>query len=666
MKLLSPAGDFESLKMAIFYGANEVYLGIKNFNARNIEGFSLESLKDAVDFAHIYDVKVNLAVNILFSNNELQDALNLVVDAYNLGVDAFIIQDLGLASIINQNYPKIEIHASTQLGIHNLEGAIQAEKLGFKRIVLARETSLCEIKRIKENTNLEIEYFAHGALCVSFSGNCYLSSYLYGASGNRGKCKQLCRLPYTFEKNGKVLKKGFLLSAKDFNMINKLSDLKKAGVDVLKIEGRARRPFYVAISTKEYKNALNGMKFNRENLEIGFNRSFTPGYLEGNGNMISNYNNHIGIFVGNIEKVVKGKNFNEIFFSSSRELSPKSVFKTFLKGVETGSFSAHDLTKISAGKYRTTTTQKVNVGDDVNLIIDWKFEQDLLNFKLRKKIKINIFAKNNEKITAKFEINGKKHEIFGDICEIAKNQPITKNDLLNNFDKSELFEADLNIVELDNVFITKQKLNEFRRNVFDYIKKTIISSFQKNIGKIKIKIPKNINPFKNFQYIESINEEFIQKNIIFSPEIYNLEEIIKFKNKCSSLNKAPYLDLPNFATKEDVELLKNIVDTTKISIVANNLYCLGFKTKIVAGPGMNVFNSISGNLHSFEVITAESNLSTRINFPYMTLRHCPFKANLNATCKTCPFSNEYCYRMENGKVLKIKRKKLSSCTFYLI
>ena len=148
MKILSPAGDFESLKMAVSYGADEVYLGIKNFNARNIEGFSLESLKKAVNFAHIHDVKVNLAVNILFSNEELQSALDLVVESYNIGVDCFIIQDLGLANLINKNFPEIEIHASTQLGIHNLEGALEAQKFGFKRVVLARETPLDEIKRI--------------------------------------------------------------------------------------------------------------------------------------------------------------------------------------------------------------------------------------------------------------------------------------------------------------------------------------------------------------------------------------------------------------------------------------------------------------------------------------------------------------------------------------
>jgi len=287
MKILSPAGNLESLKMAVFNGADEVYLGINDFNARNnIDGFNMDNLEEAINFAHIFNVKVLLAINILFNNTELQSALDIIVKAYNMGIDAFIIQDLGLASLVNKNYPEIEIHSSTQMGIHNLEGVKFIEQFGFKRVVLSRETPLEEIKRIKQNSNIEIEYFAQGALCVSFSGNCYISSYLCDASGNRGKCKQLCRLPYTLLKNNKTIKKGYLLSAKDFNMINNLKTLENAGVDVIKIEGRARRPFYIATSTKQYYNALHNKPFNVEDLKLAFNRDFTERYFNGNGNII--------------------------------------------------------------------------------------------------------------------------------------------------------------------------------------------------------------------------------------------------------------------------------------------------------------------------------------------------------------------------------------------
>ena len=164
MKLLAPAGDLQSLKMAIMNGADEVYLGVKDFNARNIEGFSVENLKQAVDYAHIYGVKVHLTVNILFKDEEMQSALDLVVQAFNFGVDAFIVQDLGLANLIHKYYPQIEMHASTQMGLHNLEGVEQALTFGFKRVVLARGTPLDEIARIEKNTDVAIEYSAPRAL----------------------------------------------------------------------------------------------------------------------------------------------------------------------------------------------------------------------------------------------------------------------------------------------------------------------------------------------------------------------------------------------------------------------------------------------------------------------------------------------------------------------
>ena len=257
MELLAPVGDKESLKVAVYNGANAIYLGIKDFNARNnIAGFSLEDLDDVVRFFHLWNVKVYLAINILFKDEELQKALDVVFHANNKGVDAFIVQDVGLAYLINKHYPNIVLHASTQMAVHNLDGVKQLEKLGFKRVVLSREVGLEEIKYIHKNSNIEIEFFVQGALCVSFSGNCYLCSYLANKSGNRGVCQQFCRLPFEAYENNKLIKKGNLLSAKDICLIEKLQDLKEAGVVSLKIEGRARRPFYVGQVCKTYSKVL--------------------------------------------------------------------------------------------------------------------------------------------------------------------------------------------------------------------------------------------------------------------------------------------------------------------------------------------------------------------------------------------------------------------------
>ena len=665
MKILSPAGNFESLKMAVFNGADEVYLGINEFNARNnIDGFNINNLSEAVDFAHIYGVKVYLAINILFANSELKSALETLINAYNVGVDAFIIQDLALAKLTHENYPEIEIHASTQMGIHNLEGVKAIEPFGFKRVVLSRETPLSEIKRIKQNSSMEIEYFAQGALCVAFSGNCYLSSYLYNASGNRGRCKQLCRLPYSLLKNGKVLKTGYLLSAKDFNTINILDKLEEAGVDAIKIEGRARRPFYVATATRAYYNALNNKPINHNNLKLGFNRNYTEGYFNGNHNIISSYHNHIGINVGKVTRVNTGKRFNEVWFTSNQEISPKSTLKLFYDDKESNTISAFDLTKSNNG-YRLTTTQNVKVGSLVNLIVDAKLEEDVLNFSKKQPLHIEIIAEQNKPIKAIIKLNNHKYEVTGEIAQPALKQPVTLNDLTINFLKSDLFDVDVTALKLDNIFMPKQQLNEFRRQVLEYAFNKITKPYKHNLEVVDFKNDYNVIKFTDFEIVENINDKFTKQNIIYSPSFYELNDIIKFKTKCEKLNKTPLLDTPNFALEADIELLTNIINKTNITIVANNYYALTFNTNIVIGAGLNVYNNITASIFNLPTIVAEGNVSTKINFPYMTLRHCPLKNHLGANCNNCPYASGYTYKMESGKELKLKRKKLSTCTFYL-
>lgn len=664
MKLLSPAGDFESLKMAVNYGADEVYLGVKDFNARNIEGFSLTSLREAVDFAHVYGVKVHLAVNILFSNSELQQALDLVVDAFNLGVDAFIIQDLGLASLISKNYPEICIHASTQMGLHNLEGVQFAKKLGFSRVVLSRETPLDEIKRIKQNCDIEIEYFAQGALCVSFSGNCYLSSYLCGASGNRGKCKQLCRLPYKFFEGNKKLAEGYLLSAKDFCMADRLQELKDAGVDAIKIEGRARRPYYVAVATREYRNALDGKPADLSELKLAYNRDFTPGYFDGNGNIISNYKNHIGVQIGKITKVVRGKNFNEIFISSRQKIAPKSTIKTFDIFVEKNTLTLFDIKEVGKNLYRATTTQNVKNGLDVNLIIDAS-KNDVENFTRKIDISLKVYAFENQKIKAEFIYSNRTYVFEGETCEKAKNQALTEHDICNNFSKNVFFSPTV-FVQTQNAFLTKAQLNNFRRNVYEKITQILTQNNNKKLYKTKIDVNVETKAFEDFEITENSSEIYHNKNVIYSPEIYEIDDIKNFVSNCKKQNKIPYLDTPNFSLEKDVKLLQNIIEKTQTNIIANNYYALAFKTQIVAGWGLNVFNNISANVLGVPVVCAEGEGFPKMPAPFMTLRHCPIKTHLHSDCSNCRYNNDFYYVMENGKNLNLVRKKLSTCTFLLV
>lgn len=658
MKLLAPAGDMESLKMAVFNGADEVYLGVKNFNARNIEGFTLETLKEAVNFSHIYGVKVFLTVNILFKNEEIQDALDLVVDAYNLGVDAFILQDVGLASIINRHYPEIELHASTQMGIHNLEGVKQLEKLGFKRVVLARETPLSEIRRIRENSKMEIEYFCQGALCVSFSGNCYMSSYLFDASGNRGKCKQLCRLPFGLMHNDERLKTGYLLSAKDICMLNRLRDLELAGVTSLKIEGRARRAYYVAVATKIYRDALDEKPYKNE-LKLAFNRGYTEGYFNGNNNIISNIQNHIGIEIGEVKKINLGKNFNEIFITNKIPFSPKSTLKFIRGNEEVATLSAFDI-KVEKNLTKITSKSVVKPGDKAHLITDYEKEVNELKKIKKVFINLNLKAKENEQIYLKCSVRGKTLEFFGEKLERAKNAPITKEDIKNCFIKSDIFEPNLEC-ELENVFILKSKLNEFRRQVYDGIKEELTKLNHKKLEKLKLlKIPPLIE-LKNIQFIETENENLKEEIIVYDPEIYDEKTILNVKKRVEKSMKKFVLNLPNFALKNDVAYLKNLAEKNNISIMIQNMYALDFCVEKYVGGGMNIYNGYSKAYYSLPCVLGENGSFKQ---PYMTLRHCPMKEHVGASCENCLYDKNYSYIL-NGKELKLKRKKLTSCTFYL-
>lgn len=662
MKILSPAGNMECLKSAIMSGADEVYVGINNYNARNIDGFTIDTIKEAIDFSHLHNVKILLAINILFTDDELQEALNTAVQAYNYGIDALIVQDLGFAKLLHENYPEIELHASTQMGIHNLEGVMAILSLGFKRVVLARETSLDEIKRIKDNTSIEIEYFGHGALCVSFSGNCYLSSYLSGASGNRGKCKQFCRLPYTLLHNNKPLKTGYLLSAKDFCMIDRLSDLNCAGVDVLKIEGRARRPFYVAQTTRQYKNALSKISPDKQMLNLAFNRGFTAGYFDGNGNIISNIQNHIGIKVGKVEGFEKGKRFNVITFSSNVPISAKSTLKFLDNQKEQITLSAFDLKQAGKGLYTLSTTAKVNVGWQVNLIADFQLENKVVQQKVLKSIDIHINAHPGEQICATVNINKQFITIFGDECQPAQKMPLSNLDFEKSFSKSEYFIGKLTL-DIGKVFLTKQQLNSFRRKVYSTIFEKLTQTYTRSIKPISLKKQLLPMPLQNWSIIENIDQDFDTENIIYSPNEYKINDVQMFIDKCKYLNKNAILETPNFATKKDIELLKTIINNTNICILANNYYATTLTTNFIVGAGLNIYNSYSLGYFKKPYLCAEGKNS--IKFAYMTLRHCPLKCNLNASCINCPYDDNYTYKMDSGKILRLRRKKLSSCTFYL-
>lgn len=322
VELLSPVGNFECLKSAVQNGADSVYFGANNFSARAFaENFDFNNLKEAIKYAKLRGVKTNLTLNTLIKNNEIENAFNLAKQAYELGIDAIIVQDLGLANVLIKNFPDLAIHGSTQMSIHNLEGVLELQELGFKRVVLSRELSLEEIEYICQNSKIEIECFIHGALCISYSGQCLFSSIVGGRSGNRGKCAQSCRLPYKLLENHKKIDTGYLLSTRDLCGLNFLPELISCGVKSFKIEGRMKSSEYVATVTRIYRKyidlANNCIQSNNienyiidpndeKELKQVFNRgNFSNGHLENTPNKNLVYPekpNNMGLFLGNVQK----------------------------------------------------------------------------------------------------------------------------------------------------------------------------------------------------------------------------------------------------------------------------------------------------------------------------------------------------------------------------
>ncbi len=281
IEILAPAGSFESLIAAVRSGADAVYLGAKDFSARaSAQNFSLEELKEAISYCHIRGVKAYLTVNTLMTDSELQPAVDLISEAYLMGIDAVIVQDIGLASILREKLPNLRLHGSTQMSIHTPSGAKALYEIGFSRVVLSRELSLKEIKEITESCPIELEVFVHGALCMSVSGQCYFSAMLGSRSGNRGMCAQPCRLPFKLSGGN-----DHALSLKDNSLVQYINELENIGVSSAKIEGRMKRPEYVSCATracKEMRDTGFVTEETNHKLESVFSRTgFTDGYLTG-------------------------------------------------------------------------------------------------------------------------------------------------------------------------------------------------------------------------------------------------------------------------------------------------------------------------------------------------------------------------------------------------
>lgn len=646
IELLSPVGDLDCLKAAVQNGADCVYFGASNFSARAFAS-NFDDLELAINYAKIRGVKTNLTLNTLIKNDEFEDAYNLAKKAYELGIDAIIVQDLGLATRLIKDFPDLPIHASTQMSIHNLQGTLKLQNLGFKRVVLARELCANEIEYICQNSNVEIECFIHGALCISYSGQCLFSSLVGGRSGNRGKCAQPCRLPYELVQNGnETIDKGFLLSTKDLCGLDYIPFLINTGVTSFKIEGRMKTPEYVATVTRIYRKyidlALSGNPYvidekDKKDLLQVFNRGLSSnGHLdkEPNKNLIYPIKpNNMGLPLGIIQKYNKTK--GHITLKLQEELCVGDCIST---QKENGSYNVSELMvknkNIKIGNIGNLVTigrmkGNISVGDKVYKISSKVLKDNALNsFKTEnRKIPLNIklFIQNNKNISA--VVNScSKYDLYKNlnfeytsniIPNTSINKPLDQDTIIKQFSKTNnsIYEfKKIKIILDDNLFLPISSLNDLRRTILENIEKQTLDKIKRTSNCCYTPIVSNASNLKNNYKISlllnDLNLEYDYSKLNGVHNLYiplkffvnkNYENILKVLNKKFST----YIYLPTIIRANYRNLFyDNIVNTTKkynikgivLSNISNfmlisDLYKSNKNLELIANYTFNIYNN---------------------------------------------------------------------------
>lgn len=558
VELLAPAGDFSCLKAAIEAGCDAVYIGGKLFGARAFSSnFTDDEIIKAINYAHLFGVKVYVTTNTLIYDKEVERFLEYILFLHKNNVDAVIIQDLGMLDLVRQTFPNLEVHASTQMHIHNLDGASFMEKLGVKRVVLARETSISKIKEIKEKTNIDIEIFIHGALCVSYSGQCLMSSLIGNRSGNRGTCAGSCRQSYSIvdENNNIILNNKYPLSMKDLCSLENLKTLLDIGVTSLKIEGRMKSSSYVYTVVKLYRLAIDSYYKNNNiyidekelyNLKKIFNREFTKGFLfdEENNKVINMKRpNHQGVEIG---KVINYKN-NVAMIKLNDEININDGLRIVGKkdiGVNVNNFYINSKLVKTAKKGDIITIKvndKVEKDDKVLLTLDSKLNEEINNIissnQRKVLVKAKFIAKEDKQIT--FELTdfiNKVVVISENKVTKALNKPITKEEIkekLNKIKDTVYKYESLDIEIDDNIFIPFNIINDLKRKAFEELnnkrlykipykrceyKRNVKSYPKEKLLNILIIKDENIDSLKKkYDYIYSSNN--IDNTILLLPRV---------------------------------------------------------------------------------------------------------------------------------------------------
>ena len=611
IELLSPVGDFECLKAAVQNGADSVYFGAANFNARaSATNFDLTNLKEAISYAKLRGVNTHLTLNTLIKDTEFEDAVLLAKKACEFGIDAIIVQDLGLARFLIKNFPDLPIHASTQMTIHNLEGALEAQKLGFKRVVLSRELSLEEIQYICANTNVEIETFIHGALCISYSGQCLFSSMIGARSGNRGKCAGPCRLPYELlgtcetkgtdetKRNIPIASKGYLLSTKDLCGLEFLPKLIDAGVMCFKIEGRMKTPEYVATVTRIYRKyidlALSDKPYVIDKKDVKdlmqvFNRGgFSTGHLDSKANtslVFPEKPNNMGIYIGNIANLKPNK--GHVFINLTDDIS---IGDTIEFEKESTKYTVSEL--MIKNKNITTGFKKqlvevgrmkgnLHIGDKVYKTNSKELSTFAYSSYQEEHKKVDLTAcitlKKNSPVLLNVSTLSNTNPLFDNISVSlssdtlpveAKSQPLDKDRVISQLNKTKdtIFTfKDIDVILDDNLFLPSIKvLNELRRNALDEIlliaNSRILRNSSTSLNLNETISDKDNNP-EGTNISCSISNDIVT-NLNSKKEISVLLNILDENKNYNELKNVDnvYIPLKYFGNKKYENIIKNICE----------------------------------------------------------------------------------------------------------
>ena len=505
-EILSPVGNMDAFYAAIEGGCDAVYLAGKMFGARAFsKNFTNEELVYIINYAHLYGVRVYVTCNILIYESEVNKFLEYVDFLHKNNVDALIMQDLGMIDLVHKTFPNLELHGSTQMHIHNLDGAMEAEKLGLRRVVLARETPIEVVKEIKENTKLEIEIFVHGALCASYSGMCLFASSIGPRSGNRGTCSGCCRLPYeVLDKDGNILNSGkYPLSMRDLKTVEHLDKLIDLGIDSFKIEGRMKSPSYVYTTTKLYKETRDTYLKEKKiivnqkeltNLNSIFNRTYTKGFLFSDQTVSNDkFPNHQGTLIGEVISSKNKKIKLKLFDSISIQDGLRIVNNDFEYGFSLNEFYKENKQVYEAFKndvISVKVNKRIPIGSKVLRTYSYKLEQEIETIIHKKERKIPITmsfkAKKEEPIELIVEDGIHLVKYFGTIPELSKTKSITKEDIISKLSKihNTIYKVEnMNIILEDNLFFPISELNHLKQESLEKLNIERINSFKKDYKK---------------------------------------------------------------------------------------------------------------------------------------------------------------------------------------